>query len=115
MLFQRLGQLLSSDHPQNLSHFPAANTAAVVTLISLDRNRRIIHSVQWSYSDNPTGGRLTITDDGVTIFDVDITVGGPGGFTITKVGGRGKTMVVTLAAGGAGIVGKLNVDTNLIG
>lgn len=67
-------------------------------------------AIQWSYSAAPTGGRLSITDDGNSIFDVDITAAGPGGFQICLPGTAGKDMVVTLAGGGGAIVGKLNLQ-----
>lgn len=69
-----------------------------------------------SYSAAPTGGRLTITDNAVTVFDLDITTAGP--FTIPLPDGIqnlavNTALVFTLAAGGAAVVGKINLSTVL--
>lgn len=92
-------------------NYPAANTAAVITLSAKDERRHVVHFVQWSYSAAPTGGKLTITRGGVTEFDVDITAAGPGGFNLYFAGKVNEAVVITLAAGGAAIVGKLNAQT----
>ena len=88
---------------------PAANTAATVTIAASQAGRRVIRAVVWSYSATPTGGRLTITDGGTTILDIDITVGGPGPVPLEYVAGVNAAVVVTLAAGGGSVVGKLSV------
>lgn len=91
---------------------PAANTAAVVTKVAVAATSHVITGVAWSYSAAPTNGRLTITDAGNTVFDIDITAAGWGSITfpVPKVSAAVNTaMVVTLAAGGAGISGKVNI------
>lgn len=93
-------------------HVPAGNTAAVVTYSAPGAGIcHVINGVAWSYSAAPTGGRLTITDDGNTVLDIDITAAGPGSlcFAHPLKGTANKAVVVTLAAGGGVIVGKVNV------
>jgi hypothetical protein len=91
---------------------PASNTAAVVTLAAVDAfTRHLIHRVAWSYNGDPTGGRLTISDGGTTFFDVDITKSGPGSLHFSTPCGFNSAVVVTLAAGGGGITGKLYVES----
>ena len=94
-------------------HTPAANTAAVVTYGAAAGVRHAITGMAWSYSGGiPVGGRLTIADAGVVVFDFDITDDGPGAieFPRPKMNAAVNTaLVVTLAAGGAGVTGKLNI------
>ena len=69
----------------------------------------VVEGVAWSYSGDPTGGNLTITD-GVTItFDIDITNQGYGYVPVRKRGTANTIMNIALAAGGAGVVGRLNI------
>jgi hypothetical protein len=91
---------------------PAANTAAVITLAAQAGLSNVIGEVYWSYDDTPTGGELTIEDGaGTTVFQQHITNGGPGFFQFLypKRGTANTAMIVTLAAGGAGISGTLNI------
>jgi hypothetical protein len=99
----------------NATAAPAANTAAVVTFASVEGRSHVIWAIEWSYSAGPTGGSVTITDGGVVMLQLDITAGGPGSilFEPPKKAYRGNAVVVTLAAGGAGISGKLNVAHTL--
>lgn len=92
-------------------HAPASNTAAVVTLTAVASYHRAIKTIIWSYSAAPTGGRLTITDNAVTVLDMDITAAGPGILPIGMAFTENTQVVVTLAAGGAGISGKLTVES----
>jgi hypothetical protein len=111
MLFKQLaGGSVQAEDFLNAKHLPAADTAAVVTISSVDEYRHTIHKIVWSYSTDPTGGRLTISDGGTTEFDIDITKGGPGSLNFTFCGAKESTLVVTLAAGGGGITGKLYVE-----
>lgn len=91
-------------------HVPAANTAAIVTLAATAGKQHLVLGCQWSYSTSPTGGRLTVTVNAVTKFDIDITAGGPGGFNFSIPGGTNQAVVITLAAGSGACVGKLNVQ-----
>lgn len=95
-------------------HAPAANTAAVVTYAAGAAGvHHVISGVAWSYAGAaPTGGNLKIEDgSGTTVFSIDITAEGPGFFTfpVPKAGSAATAMIVTLAAGGAGVTGKVSV------
>ncbi len=91
-------------------HEPAANTAAVVTLAAAGANkRRVVRTAGWSYSAAPTAGKVTISDAGTDVWAQDITGAGPAIETLEYVGGVNTQIVVTLAAGGGTVVGKLNV------
>lgn len=94
-----------------LTHAPAANTAAVVTLAGVAGSRRVVAGVAWSYDADPTGGALTIASNGVTIFQIDITGKGPGfiPFRPGIAGAYGLPLAITLTAGGAAVTGKVNV------
>lgn len=92
------------------SHLPAANTAAVVTVAAVSGKTTAVHGVQWSYSTSPTGGKLTITSNSVSLWEVDITAGGPGGFNFCLPGTPSQNVVITLASGTGACVGKLNVQ-----
>jgi hypothetical protein len=90
----------------------AAATAVVVTYAAAVALRHVITGVSVSYSAAPTGGKLTITDAGVTIFEVDILLGGPTTihfFTPKKQAAVNTALVVTLASGAGAVVGKVNV------
>lgn len=93
-------------------HAPAANTAAIITLAAVADKRHHIAQIIYSYSGAPAGGRLSITDGGVTVFDQDITSGGSLGplqFSNPLRFAVNSAVVITLAAGGGTVVGKLNV------
>lgn len=108
---RKLVQLRPVDADAGNRSAPAANTAAVITFAAAAGQRHHLVSVAWSYSAAPTGGRLTVEDGaGVFVFDVDITAAGPGSkdFLWPIRGEVNTAMVVTLAAGGAGVSGKLN-------
>lgn len=93
------------------SHFPAADTAAVVTYAAVPTKRHVITGVAWSYSAAPTGGSLTIADGATTIHQVAITAAGPGSIEFPRpiAGEINTAMTVTLAAGSGTVVGKVNV------
>lgn len=99
----------------------AANTAVIVTLPATADVMHVLAAAHVSYSGAPTGGKLTIAVGAAptTIYEVDISAavpppfnfaGGPDCFGVhgSKVN---EQMVITLAAGGAGVVGKLNIGT----
>lgn len=91
---------------------PPANVAAIVAYPAAGEGvRNILGGVGWSYDDNPTGGNIQIQSANDVIFNLDITNAGPGFFLFIppKRGGLNSTMTITLAAGGAGISGKLSV------
>lgn len=91
---------------------PAANTAAVITYAAVAGQFHAFRGVAVSYSAAPTGGRLTVSDGGTTVMDLDITAGGVTVVTfegLQRQAAANASLVFTLAAGGGGIVGKLNV------
>lgn len=94
-----------------LTHTPAADTAAVVTLAAAGEGvSNVIRGVAWGYSEAPTDGSLTIEDGaGTTVFSVPITAAGPGFIPVFGKGSANKALVVTLAAGGGTCVGSVNV------
>ncbi len=102
-----------SDRATTRSDYPAANTDAVVTLAADADEMHVLKKIYWSYDVGPVG-RLYVAIDGVTKLDVDITSSGPGflPFDDGLYGGeKNKSLVVTLAAGGAAVTGKLTVIT----
>lgn len=109
----------SSQAPQPAAagnkHLPASNTAAVVTKTAAGAGLfNACAGVYWSYSGNPTGGKLTLEDvSGTTVLEVDITAGGPGFLPFSppiRNAAANTALIVTLAAGGSGITGKLAVN-----
>jgi hypothetical protein len=96
-------------------HEPAANTAAIVTKAAAGAGiTHVLALVAWSYDADPTAGSLTIEDGaGTTVFKVDITAGGPGFFAFSPPlkGTANTALVATLAAGGAGVSGIVNLHT----
>lgn len=90
----------------------AANTAVVQTYTAETGRQHVLAAVLASYSAAPTGGRLTIEDAaGNVVFDADIIAGGltPFYFDPPLAGSPGAALIITLAAGGGSVVGKLNL------
>lgn len=93
------------------SHYPAINTAAVVTIAAGADDRWVLDRIWYSYDTTPTGGSLVVSFGGVTKLSLAIPAAGEGellldGFhNLTK----NEAVVVTLASGGAGAIGKLTV------
>ena len=97
-----------------LRHKPSTNTAATKTIALIATDTPVeIEGIHWSYSADPTGGNLKIeSPSGTTIYDVDITNGGPGFLPFSGSclkGAKGQAVIVTLAAGGLGIQGIVNI------
>lgn len=93
-----------------------ANAAIAITLAAVPNRRNGIKAAVVSYSGAPTGGRLSITDNAVSVFDVDLTGAGP--HTIPLPDGVqnlavNTALVATLAAGGGALVGKINLSAVL--
>lgn len=93
-----------------------ANAAVSITLAAVAGRRNGYKAIVGSYSAAPTGGRLTVTDNAVTVLDIDITAAGP--FVIPLPDGIqnlavNTALVATLAAAGAAVVGKINLSTVL--
>lgn len=96
-------------------HAPASNTAAVITYAANEKNAHVIDGIVWSYSGDPTGGNLKVENgSGTVVFNMDITAGGAGfiPFARPKKGSLNTAMIITLAAGGAGISGKVSVPSH---
>lgn len=88
----------------------AGDTAVVLTYAASAGVTHTVFYVAWSYDAAPAGGKLTIEDDTTAVFEVDITAGGANQITLPPVIGTvAKKVVITLAAAGGAIVGKLNV------
>lgn len=100
-----------SSHPGLAIHVhePAANTAAVVTLAAAGAGvANVIGLVGCSYDVLPAAGSVTIEDGlGTTVFKLDIAESGAGGieFSPGLRGSANTALIVTLAAGGAGVSG----------
>ena len=95
-------------------HAPAVNTAAVVTYIAVAAVKHHITGVAWSYDGGiPINGNLLIEDVAATdVFTMDITEEGPGFVVFPKPkqsAAVNTAMIITLAAGGAGVTGKLSI------
>ena len=97
----------------DLSVQPAGDTVATIVLAAPGAGRRnVISGVAWSYTAAPANGNLRIHDGaGHTFLSVDIIAGGPGFIPFDPGLGAGsnRQIILTLAAGGGVILGKLNV------
>lgn len=107
-----IGNKLAARDVAKKSHYPTANTAAVITLAATVDRCWIVHKVFLSYSAAPTGGKLTITDGTFTV-DVDIIVGGLQAVDFEFPGLVNTDVVITLSAPGGVIVGKLSAFCSL--
>jgi hypothetical protein len=90
---------------------PSSNAAATLNYAAAAGTNHCLGQVTWSYSGTPTGGNLKIEDgSGNTVFSMDITAGGPGNivFGPPKRGSANTALIITLAAGGSGVSGKLS-------
>jgi hypothetical protein len=91
---------------------PAANLPATVAYGAQQQTVHSIGGVAWSYSAAPTGGNLSIVDaPGNLIFSMDVTASGPGSivFDPPKMGSAGRSLIITLTAGGGSVIGKVSV------
>lgn len=113
---QRLTSLIAQVGPRAAAaanvHVPSSNTAAVITYAAAGAGiSHVISGIAWSYSGAPTAGNLKVEDgSGTTVFSVDITAAGPGfiPFSTPLKGTANTAMIITLAAGGSGVSGKVN-------
>lgn len=94
-------------------HAPAVNTAAVVTYAASAGQAHVIGGIAWSYNAAPTGGNLKVEDvSGTTVFSIDITSAGPGFIPFARPkrsAAQNTALIVTLAAAGAAVTGKVSV------
>lgn len=92
----------------------ASNTAVVVTVAAVPNVCHEIEMLGWSYDAGGTlsTGRLSVqSPSGTYLFDIDITSNGAGFIPMSGSclkGASGQDLIITLAAGGSGVVGKLN-------
>jgi hypothetical protein len=95
----------------------AGGAAIAITLAAVAARRNGVKSIVFSYNTLPTGGRLTITDNAVTVFDIDVPAAGqfqiplPDGVQNLAVN---TALVATLAGGGGAVVGKINLSAVLV-
>src|SRR6266576_4574885 len=86
---------------------------ASITLSPDNVHRRVIDMIAWSYSGVPQNGTLSITDNGVTVFTMDVILAGHGQINF-KTGlaalAGDSTLIITLAGAGLTIIGKLNIE-----
>ncbi len=108
-----------------MEHYPAtindtatgsANADTVVTYAAQEHIKHVIDQIICSYASDPTNGRVRVEVGGNVIFDVHVTSKGPAPIPLVPgiEGGKNEAVVVTLSAGGSGIIGKLNVRRRTI-
>lgn len=89
----------------------SANGAAAITIAADADEAWILDHVSYSYNAAPTAGKLTISFGGTTEFELDITAAGPEvlhfGPQGLSAGNRNEAVVITLAAAGAAVTGKV--------
>lgn len=102
---------------QGIGEVGAAGQDTSIDLPGLATIRYIVGYCKVSYSDLPTGGNVVLRFQGNRVIDLDISTAG-----ITNVveipnlisGYFSQSLSVTLAAGGAGIVGKIALALSLV-
>lgn len=94
-----------------VTNVEGTNAAISVTLVGVPDRRHKIQQVTWSYSDDPTSGALSSAGLQGDEWKVYITRGGPGPVALPPAayGTVGGNVTFTLAAGGSGVNGTLNV------
>lgn len=97
-----------ADYGYPLTVTSGANASANITLPARGIGYRISF-IETSYNGAPTGGGLTITFGGTTVFSTDITSAGAGPREVEIKTPADQAVVITILAAGAGVVGKLNV------
>ncbi len=96
------------------SAHPTSNTAAVVTYAAVTGQFHVLHQIIASLDIDPAAAvNLKVEDvSGTTIFSADIpATAGIYAFTFSpakQAAASGTAMIITLAAGGSGVTGKLN-------
>jgi len=89
----------------------AINTAVVVTIAAVAGQSVRLTALSVSYNSAPTAGALTVVVNAVTIMQLDITATGPTVIPLPDGGlecAAGFSCVITLAAAGAAVTGKVN-------
>ena len=90
-----------------------ANAAVSITYAALAGLAHALHSLIVSYSGGTASGELKIEDGaGTTVFSVVLPAAGvyviP--FPAPLMGNKNTAMVITLAAGGTSVIGKINAQ-----
>lgn len=95
--------------PQFSTAAQASGTEAVITIPANADQFWCLDWISWSYGGTPTNGNLQVSIGGVVVWQIDITVGGPGHiyFKPGLYGRKNQAVVVTLANGG--VANKVNV------
>ena len=91
-------------------HEHATNQVVIITLPAITRHAYTLLWVDVSYNGVPVGGRVTVKVGETMKLDQPIDVAGPTHVDLPEpiCGESGQGMVITLAAGGPDISGKLN-------
>lgn len=93
----------------------SAGAATSITVTGQSGRRVIVRQIGWSYSAAPAGGSIALVDSAgspVTYFDLHVTAAGPDGWVFSPPLAlpAGLNAVITLAAPGGAVVGKLFVS-----
>lgn len=94
----------------------ADNGAATVALTAKPGMRWVVYGYSFSYDGEPTGGTITLTRGASTVIDQQaVTSAGPGPIQFPRPlhGAANEAMTATLAAGGAGVFGRLTLFAEL--
>jgi len=100
----------------NQTALSAGGAAVSITLTPADPNNFVeVGQIEYSYSAAPTGGGITITDGGATVYQLDANSSTGAAQQVQFLQPRvakvkGNTVVITLLSGGGAVVGKLNVE-----
>lgn len=98
------------------THAPSSNTAAVITVAAVPGVKHELEMLFWSYDADPTAGGITIEcPSGTTVASFSCPTKGPGFLPFSgscmKMPTANAAMIITLAAGGSGVTGKINCVT----
>ena len=96
------------------TNVPAANTAAVITIAAVAGVTPYVSQINFSLSAAPAApALLSITDDTTVVWSTNVIAGGPGvaHFPYEFAGTAGNKLVITLSAGGAAVLGVVNVQS----
>ena len=91
----------------------SSNAAGAITYAAVAGMRHALHSLTVSYSGGTATGELKIEDGaGNTVWSVVLPAAGVYHFDFPTPlqGSKNTALVVTLAAGGSGVVGKVNAQ-----